>query len=196
MTPSSPLKRVVVRCVFAGVLLYCLGQYAVVQVLGEPYPGIMMPGFPGSGGYHEDGTVRVRALEALFVPVTGESKSFSQEELLGELPVCMHNTIAENFLVPLPEGQTFQESPTIRTGVRFRVFPGLHAGQLDRTTPENVASMTSWLRDRARKLVPDQTVDHVEIRWFEETYRHEHGRLAKTREPVGSLVVRLGVTKP
>lgn len=168
----------------------------MVQVLGEPYPGIMMPGFPGSGGYHEDGTVRVRSLEAVFVPTAGEPRTFSQQELLGDLPICMHNTIAESFLTPLAEGRTFEESASIRTGIRFRLFPGLHAGQLDRTTPENVASMTSWLRDRARKLVPDGTVDRVEIRWFEETYRHEHGRLTKEREPAGSLVIRLGVTKP
>ena len=46
----SKWKRNAVRLLFV-VTLFLLGiQYALVETVGEPYPGIMMPGFAGRGG--------------------------------------------------------------------------------------------------------------------------------------------------
>jgi hypothetical protein len=195
MSPQTPLARTIVRCLFAALLISCVFQYAVVQVLGEPYPAILMPGFPGSGGY-QNGAVKTKRLEAVFIPAQGEPVTFSQRELLSEFPDSLHNTIAESFLTPLPEDQDFEETPSTRTGIRYRLFPGLEAGHVDRTSAANIASLTSWLQDRAHRLLPGQSVAKVEIRWFEDSYQTRNGELTSARMPAGSFVVHLGEVKP
>jgi hypothetical protein len=98
--------------------------------------------------------------------------------------------------MPLPEDHEFTQSPSARTGIRYRVFPGLDAGLVDRTSAANIVSLTSWFRDRARRLLPGQSVERVEIRWFEDKFQNQEGNLAMVRRPAGAFVVPLEGVNP
>jgi hypothetical protein len=195
MPPPNRLARTIVRCAFAAIMICCVLQYAVVQVLGEPYPAIIMPGFPGSAGY-DDGAVNIKRLEAVFISTQGAPVTFSQRELLAEFPDSLHNTIAQSFLTPLPKDQDFTVSASTRTGIRYQLFPGLEAGHVDRTSAANITSLTSWLNAQARRLVPGRIVAKVEIRWYEDRYQNRNGALTVDRSPASAFVVHFGGVKP
>jgi hypothetical protein len=172
-----------VRLTFVGIALAYVVQYFVVMSYGEPYPALMMPTFRGTGGYH-DGKVRIKRMEAVFVTAEGDSSAFSRRDLLSEFPVSFHQTIANTFLAPLPEAA--------RTRARIPILPGLRAGEWNRTSAANLASLRAWLLARGRTLLPGRSLERVELRWYEDTVRQEAGQLTTQRRSIGEFVVDLG----
>ena len=190
MLHDTSWSRTAIRLIFAAVALAYVFQYYLSTRFGEPYPGLAMPDFAGTGGY-EDHKVRIRRLEAVFVTADGEAVSFSQRDLLSDFPTSYHNVIAQTFLSPLPEEAKSSRVQNSPKGISHLIFPGFRAGRLDRTSADNVASLRSWLRKRAHTLVPGRKVDRVEFHWYEESFENNSGQLTRQRQPIGVFIVGL-----
>jgi hypothetical protein len=187
---GTPQSKTAVRLVFAAVALACVIQYYLSTRLGEPYPSLRMPGFAGAGGY-QDGKVRIRRLEVVFVTADGETVSFSQRDLLGDFPTSYHDVIAQSFLSPLPKRTESSLAQSSRTGISHQLFPGWRTGILDRTSADQVTSLRVWLLRRAHTLVPGRKVDRVEFHWYDDTFQNNSGHLTSQRQPAGVFSVRL-----
>lgn len=179
----GPRGRLGVRLAFAAVALLFVLQVALIGGgAGEPYPGIIMPGFSGSGGY-AGGRVTIDRMEAVLVHSGGET-AVSQRRLLAGYPDSHHNHISRLFL-SLP---TARPRP-LRDRLR-RVFPGLAAGETERAAGVIDPSLCAWARGRAAELVPDAAVRWMEIRWSRDTFVAGQSAPA-AREPLGRLRIPL-----
>jgi hypothetical protein len=188
MSHNTYQSKVAVRLVFAAVVFAYATQLILVRTLGTPYPAIMMPEFRGSGGY-QNGKVYVKRIEAVFVTREGETISFTRRDLLSDFPGSHHDVIANCFLSPLADSCTPVQNPP--NPIIHLVFPGLGAGSLHRTAPENIESLRSWALDRARQLLPRRTVKRVEFRWYQEILQNVSGQPRMERKPDGAFVIRL-----
>jgi hypothetical protein len=104
----SKRKRGAVRLLFV-VTLFLLGiQYALVKTVGKPFPSILMPDFPGHGGY-ESGTVRVRVMEVFFFDRAGHAYPFSTRELLSDYPESFRGPMTRDYFSPLPNGSAHDD---------------------------------------------------------------------------------------
>jgi hypothetical protein len=187
MLPPPVNTRIRIVCLTVVALL--VAQSLVIHRYSEPYPAIMMPAFPGSGGYR-DGRVEISQYEAVFI-TEGETFSFPSKMLLEEFPDSLHGTIAKNALTPRSESpQTAQRTSQIAL-LRDAIFPGFGARKTSRDSPENFASLQDWLRGRARVLVPGRLVSRVEIRWFREKVTIAGTKFHTEREPTSTLVIPL-----
>jgi hypothetical protein len=193
MLHNTDQPKMAIRLVFIAVAIASAIQYGIVNRLGEPYPALMMPGFSGTGGY-QDGQVQTRRLEAVFVTAEGEAIAFTQRDLLSDFPDDYHDTIARSFLSPLPDGATSSSALSSRPGRRrlqYRIFPGMQAGRLNRTSADNIGSLRVWILRRAHTLVPGRNIDRVEFRWYRDTFQNNSGQWVIQRQPIGVFLVRL-----
>jgi hypothetical protein len=191
-------KRGAVRLLFV-VTLFLLGiQYALVETLGEPYPGIMMPSFAGHGGY-ESGTVRVPVMEVLFFDRAGHAYRFSPRELLSDYPDGFRAPMMNGYFRPLPDASAHDDHESggrLRRLWCQRFLPYLYQGKRKRTTPENEASIQEWLRQQTIRLVPGHEIQRAEFDWFVDTVQTIDGAPKVRREPAGQFVVHLGKESP
>jgi hypothetical protein len=194
----SKRKRGAVRLLFV-ITLFLLGiQYALVETVGEPYPGVMMPGFAGHGGY-ESGTVRVPVMEVLFFDRAGHAHPFSTRELLSDYPDSFRGPMMDGYFRPLPDASAHDDHESGGSRLRRlrqRFLPNLYQGQRKRTTPENEASIREWLRQQTIRLVPGHEIERAEFDWFVDTVETIDGARKITREPAGQFVVQLGKESP
>ncbi len=193
-TDISNRKRRAVRLLFV-VTFFLLGiQYALMQTVGEPYPGIMMPSFAGHGGY-ESGTVRVHVMEVFFFDRAGHAYPFSTRELLSDYPGSFRGPMMYDYFSPLSDGSARDDHESgggrLRR-LRQRFFPDLYQGKRKRTTPENEASIRGWLRQQTIRLVPGHEIERAEFDWFVDTVQTTNGAPKTRREPAGQFVVHLG----
>lgn len=176
--------RLAVRLAFAAVaLLFALQVVLIGGGAGEPYPGILMPGFSGSGGY-ADGAVRIERMEAALGHAAGET-TVSQRRLLEPYPDSHHNHISA-YLLSLPRA----EPRPLREALRRTVFPGLAAGRVAREAGAADPSLCAWARDRAAAFLPGARVGWMEIRWHRDTFR-AGSRAPAARVPLGRLRIPL-----
>lgn len=189
MRPQTVFGRLLVRLAFLFVVSIGIVQYPVRSLLGEPYPSLFMPGFAGAGGFAE-WTVSAKSFEAVFVNSASQEFTFDSGRFLSDFPDSHHGTISR-FLSPLPEGQTWATLPSRREGLRYKVFPGLRQGLVDRSGCDKLRSLQAWLSQRGAELVPGEHLVKVEIRWFTEVYSIEEGRQVVQRESDGKLVIGL-----
>jgi len=125
--------------------------------------------------------------------VTGEGEmiSLTQRELLSDFPGSHHEVIANCFLSPHPDRCTRDLVQSPLNEITHLVFPGLRAGSLHRTAPENIESLRSWALYRARQLLPGRTVKRVEFRCYQDIFQNVSGRLMMERKPDGAFVIPL-----
>jgi hypothetical protein len=170
-----------VRMAFAALaLLFVLQVVLLGGGAGEPYPGLMMPGFAGSGGF-DAGEVRTKRMEAVLVHAGGET-AVSQRRLLAPYPDSHHASIARTFLSP-PQVDAPLKDYWLR-----RVLP--RVGRRSRGAGPVDPSLCAWARGRAAALLPGVAVRRMEIRWHVDTFRvGSHAPVA--REPLGQLVIPL-----
>jgi hypothetical protein len=194
----SKWKRNAVRLLFV-VTLFLLGiQYALVETVGEPYPGIMMPGFAGHGGY-ESAVVRVRVMEVVFFDRGGHAHPFSTRELLSDYSESFLGGMMNGYFRPLPDASAHDdhESGSGRLQrLRQRLVPYLYQGTRKRTMPVNEASIREWLRQQTIRLVPGHEIERAEFDWFVDTVQTVDGARKIKREPAGQFVVELGKKSP
>ena len=145
-----------------GLAVALLVQFELSTRIAEPYPAIQMPAFHGTGGFAE-GRVAVRRPEVVFEYEHGIERFFSQAQLLEAYPDSHHGTIMRLFLNATPETRR-------REGLRFRVFPYLDAGVIDRMTERNQSSLRDWMARRAASLMPGERPVHARVRWYRDRF--------------------------
>ena len=178
-----------VRLAFAAAACLWGVQAALIGAgLGEPYPGIIMPGFTGPGG-HSGRSVELTRLEAVFVANTGERRSVSQRTLLAEFPDSHHGSMAGSFLAPPGPAKP----PRLQKWLRRHLLPGLAAGQTDRTAPCSRRSLREWARSRGAVLFPGAALDRVEFRWHRDTFVDG---VAVRRESAGTVAIPFSRGEP
>lgn len=177
------------RIIFASTIALLAAQCWFIPRYGEPYPAVTMPAFGGRGGFL-DGHVALERYDAVFI-AEGREFSFPPAVLLAEFPDSHHPAIADHALRPRRDVPA-KVGGTSRLGrLRDATFPGYAARRTSRDSPESTASLRTWLRGRARRLLPDRPVSRVEVRWYRERIRIAGAVFHATREPAGTLVVPL-----
>ena len=167
---------------FLAVLGLCVVQVDLLYRVGEPYPALLMPGFRGSGGAQGGYAISDRA-EAIFVLRDGGTARFTMPELFAQFPISHYGDL-QTHLAPYDE-----QAPIDRSGLRYRVFPGLHAGKLDRAQPTNRESLRQWMKQRASELLPEAEVERLEVVWYRDTHHFLSG--TRQSEPTGSFTLDL-----
>lgn len=183
----STRKKIAVRCAFGGLLIVVVLQLLITRLIGEPYPAIAMPDFSGDGGYR-DNRVTITTFDAVFVFQDGSTLVLASTQLLSQYPDSYHSTIA-TVAFDWQSQNWFTSQPRVRENWRYRLFPGLYAGFIDRWTELNQTSLRSWLVDKAASLRPDVQLDRVKIDWYRDTFSFRDGQLTSAWEPLGSLVI-------
>lgn len=183
-----PRHRGAVRLAFAAVAALWAAQVLLLGGgAGEPYPGILMPSFAGSGGY-ADGVVRIERMQPVFVGPAGE-RPVPQRALLADVPDSHHGTLS-GLLHPAE-----REARPLQRWLRGHGLPGLAAGRLARRSPCPDPSLRGWARRRADGLLPGVPVRRLELRWYRDTFT-AGGVEAVRREPVGTFVIPLQAEGP
>jgi hypothetical protein len=183
--PDRPPRPIRVLLAFTAVLaLWALQPVLIVARVGESYPGILMPGFAGSGGY-ADGAVRIAWLEATFVGADGEAATLSARELLEGIPDSHHGILTQHVLAPA--GGPERPRPA-RDRLRRAAFPGLATGRIERDEPCRLASLAAWARPRGAAALGAPPV-RMELHGYVDTF-HGGGGTSR-REPAGVRIVPL-----
>jgi hypothetical protein len=178
----------VIRFILLGVLITFVLQYAFMYRFGEPYPALVMPGFPGSGGY-VDGHVRIERPEVIFVFDDESTAIYSQRQLLSKIPDSHHHMIFASFF-QLPKDEPLRDNPPPKYSINRRtIFPGYKIGRSNRMATPNRESIRLWLKDRGEELMPGKPIKHVDIRWFEEIYRIDEAKSASSRQLLGTWTI-------
>ncbi|QDV36250.1 hypothetical protein [Tautonia plasticadhaerens] len=182
----GPRERRAVRALFGVVVLGLIAQGAVYFALGEePYPGIFMPSFHGTGGYTDAG-VKSSTYDVDLIADGEVVRTVPFEELMRPIHAPVPGMFAGPFFSPLPEGRTLpQPESELIGGLRYRLLPGLRVGIRRRWTAGNLESLRRWLTGRAEELAPRRAVDWVEIRRSELTIRLVDGEIRRDSEPGG-----------
>jgi hypothetical protein len=177
-----------IRLVFLALLLIFMLQYAFIYRFGEPYPALVMPGFPGSGGY-VDGHIRIERPEVVFVFDDESTAIFSQRQLLSKIPDSHHRMIFASFF-KLPKDEPLRENPPPKYGINRRtIFPGLKAGTVNRMATPNRESIRLWLKNRGAELMPGKYIKQVDIRWYEEIYRLDEAKSTNSTQLLGTWTI-------
>lgn len=132
-------------------------------VAGEPYPWLMMPAFPGTGGF-ENGRVAVTSAEFEFhfadIP---DAAVLPPSAVFFDVPSSHYGRLASRFTgrpksMPTRVGQ-------VRALLGLRP-PDVGAGALQ----SDDTRVRSWLLDRSRLLFPDREIERVDVVWRRRTF--------------------------
>lgn len=145
---SSPVWRV--RALFGAALLLLPLQILVDETLGEPFPGVAMPGFRGTGA-HRGGALRETTFALVYGLADGSERRVGLQELFEEFPASARSNV-RNVLCPPRAGRPPRHVPAL---------PGWKASLRHRDTPEGQRELAGWLRGRALSLGIDEPL------WFE-----------------------------
>lgn len=154
----------IVRLVFFSIPLLYVLQHYINAKWAEPYPGLFLPGFGGSGGY-KDGRVHLKRFDVVAIKINGKEQYISSRDWFGEFPDALHSSIAESFFSPVaaPPRSTRSVGGWAST-FRATVFPGLFPS---RQSPEHMADLRAWVGHRLAAFTEPENVTRVDFRWFE-----------------------------
>jgi hypothetical protein len=198
------------RWAFGGLIVVFFTQYLVALLINyQPYPGLYMPAFTGTGGY-QNGVVNVDVLEAVFISRNGNEYSFRQQELLGEFPDSLHGKIAELFLSPPRDASDAALESHLQMKVRLRClmspghdpdwlvtklrhgpFPGLFWANVHRDAAETRWSLRQWFARRAEALAPGADIEFVDCVWSRMSYTIRSGQPSVLQSPLGKTRIAL-----
>jgi|SRR6185369_3247793 len=166
--------RLQARVVAALVAVLFAGQLVYVTIAEEPYPALMMPRFSWAGP-NQASLVDIPVPEISLIYRDGKKVRLSQRELLGEFPTGHHSSIMGSILAPLPSAPPKQRAPAGKFEPPTWLFPGYGLARFDRTDPEHVASLKSWLRARSREIHAAAPVQSCVVDWYDDTYPYQTG---------------------
>jgi hypothetical protein len=180
-----------VRGLFLLLVPALLVQYALVRSSGEPYPALMMPGFPGSGGWI-DGKLTLRQVDIVAIAANGREFAFSPQEFLRDFDEVIRLVVVHSYFSPLEEAGAGPDAARSKLKQLGRkLFPRLHGGKRNRTAAANVAAQAEWIRRRTALLLPSEAIARVEFRWFTTTVGSDPAQPPSPRESAGTYLVSL-----
>lgn len=193
-------RRTLVRLAFlAAVLVLFPLQILVEAELGEPYPALRMPAFPGGGGGVEEHLSR-RSATASVKFAEGDRVRFPATRLVEHLPRAHRRPILQLAFRPASERSPppaefvppdFGDAGALER-LGKRLLPGYviafrRRNHELRVPPETVA----WLRRRIAAMFPGRRARTVTFRWSETDYTLSGRPAPSGRTPLGELSVPL-----
>ena len=185
----DPASRRRIRRAFAVVACGLVFQVAITVVAGEPYPAIMMPGFPG-GANDPDGWFRFDSFDIVFEFDGGKRELLTVQQFFEGTPSSHFLPIARRVFSPAKKRERHVD-PGWETWLKRHLFPAremqnrlYYDAYLDPDTVE-------WLQRRAALLFPDRRVERVRFEWYNDALKVTDGKAERTRTPFGERVVEL-----
>lgn len=176
-------KRKRIRLVFACVLVIFVIGFAAARTVGEPYPAILMPGFrivtseaspkpeESPGGAPARSTPRtLYAATEVELNYDGMSRSVSPARFFDTIPDSMRTQVLyRNFSPPeawLATARSKSSPPSWRVALEESILPGLEIRREKPYLHQQLSTETlEWLRERARRLYPDETPTSLDVVW-------------------------------
>lgn len=185
---GETMSKSVVRTIFAAVLLFFAAGVVATNV-DEPYPALILPGFPAPGDADETRFAQMD-LDVVFVFDDGDQRVVSPQKFFGDAPRPMVPSMARWF-DPLPEDERGDEYQTIGTDSRlYSIFPGLQARR-DRYYEDRAdASMRDWMHQRSDELFAGEVI-RVEFVRHAVIFEPTESGLVKIKTPADRRVVEL-----
>lgn len=180
------------RIGLASVVAILILQSVIVEKVGEPYPALLMPKFPGTGGAKVDSVTAI-GMEIVFVDVAGQTEHLKLSELMAGIPVGHHAPIAWQFFAARLKSSNEELIRSKRVGRKYRLSPGLHLGRDCRDCEANLSSLQVWLRRRASEEFGDRRFSNVEFRWYRDDFTLTRTGLSAhfDRKPAGTFQLAL-----
>jgi hypothetical protein len=190
-SPSSPARRRAVRLLFAAWIFYFIAGLIIRKTWGEPYPGLFMPSFAGTGLSHLSATQGETVVPRITVTfsdrTTAEITSkqlvggaFFPPAILGKYFVPKHRYGPLGGLddrVRPPPDDNSQAMPT-------PPWPG--NPQADPPVP---ADAERYLEKRVQMLFPDKTPVSVRIQLNREIISLDHPQNRSITETIAWRVI-------
>ncbi len=139
------------RTVFAALLLLLAVQGYIVSDVGEPYPAVWAPGFPGG----KASTTYVKP-SITFVYRDGAQHTISQDQLLEQFPNSHHAALM-TFFRPLSD-----DAPPA-TRKLYLLFPGYRKGHRERRT--NRPHAWRWFDAQSQRLFDRNDLESIHVDW-------------------------------
>lgn len=156
-------RRVVIAVVCAGLLM----QSVVWRLIGEPYPGVFMPGFGGAMESPEGG-VEFNDVDVIVTFADGDRVVTDRQELLAEAKASQRTFIMRWVFSARADPAPPPPDPPWKAWVKRHVFP--YRIDHNRRWFENHTHPETkhWLRRRVAELWPDRpAAESVTFRWVE-----------------------------
>ncbi len=140
--------------------------------LGEPYPGLMMPGFTGTQ-MTADGKVTVVTVEIQvgFADVTSTEQP-SLAQLLAPMPASMFGAVSWNMFHSMQAaGKVLQPRQGLKAWLIDHVLPHRTLRFRRMATGNSPAPDTvQWLQRRLGVLYPERRAQWIDFRWYQNSY--------------------------
>jgi hypothetical protein len=141
------------RWIFGTLVALLALQLLVIVALGEPYPALWAPAFPGG---NQTGTYVTP--EITFTFADGSEQTIPPPELLSEFPDSHHRALMK-FFAPKPE----RPDRRALTALIRKWLPGYKKGRLERD--QNEPAIWSWFVERSEPLFARSDVQRVRVDW-------------------------------
>lgn len=150
------------RTLIAGTAVLAVLGVPFALLAGEPYPWLMMPRFPGTGGF-EDGRVVVTSAEFEFrFADTPDATILPPSAVFFDVPSSNYGRLASRF------SREPRSVPRRVQKVRALLGLGLDPGG-DVLRPDD-PRVRSWLVARSRLLFPGRELERVDVVWRRRTF--------------------------
>lgn len=130
----------------------------------EPYPAIIMPGFPGRGVPLEGG-VHLTTVDIVVRFSDGSTSEMALDDVFHPLPRSAYFALSAHFRPRSPRA-----APPSGAFLR-RVLPGWEMRQRRLQQPPYDATIREWLHDRVVMTFPGSEPRIVEFRWYRDHFR-------------------------
>lgn len=187
LPPPAARKRI--RRVFAAVVCGLAIQVAIIVGLGEPYPAIMMPGFPG-GANDPDGWFRFESFDIAFELEGGERELLTVQQFFQGTPSSHVVPITRRVFSPAQK-RIRGSDPAWESWLKRHVFPAREMQNRMFYDAYMAPETVEWLRQRAALTYPDRRVLRVRFDWFKDQLKFEDGKVERRRTPFGLREVDL-----
>jgi hypothetical protein len=153
-------------------------QFALISMsFGEPYPGLMMPGFTGTQ-MTPDGNVTVVTVDIqVGFADTTSTEQLSLAQLLGPMPASMFGAVSWNVFHSMPKvaGDVLQPRKGLKAWLVDHVIPHRTLRFRRMATGNSPAPDTiQWLQARLGVLYPEHRAQWIDFRWYQNSYRLRH----------------------
>ena len=185
----DPAARRRIRRVFAAVVCGLVFQVAVTAFAGEPYPAIMMPGFP-AGANDPDGWFRFESFDIVFELEGGKRELLTVQQFFEGTPSSHFLPIARRVFSPAKKRE---RQPRSRVGDLAQAPYVSRARDAEPSLLRRVhGSRHGRVAAPARRAaLPDRHVERVRFEWYNDALKVTAGKAERTRKPLGVREVDL-----
>ena len=183
-----------VKLLFATVIVLFPLQYWFAKCVTEPYPALLLPGFEG-GPVNAADQVSIETADVSITFFGGKMQVISLRSLFADAPSSQFQVMAYYALYPKPGGvppADLWSNARWKRLIPWRAFPGFTQGKIRRQYWSGVESATvEWVRGKMIDLFPAQTVERVDVIWYNATYSERNAWKIAQRTPGPRVEIKL-----